>query len=142
MVLSKRRYEKEVDLPQKHNFVCRKLYGDNINKYPNSKQSLNELTFNCGRNGKRIFLKSLKDIEEREKIIKEKENFIYNYYHSRQPVKINPWKFSNHIIKEFSISPVDKVHSFSHPMEPKPKYLNSPFRRPKENGDYFNRIIY
>ena len=142
MTLSKRSYEKEIELPKKPNFVCRRLYGENICKYPNTKQSINESTLNLGRNGKRVILKFLKDNEKREKIIKEKEDFIYKYYYSRPPVDINPWRFSNHIIKEFSKSPVDKVHFFSHPLEPIPKYLNKPFRRPKENGDYFDRNIY
>ena len=91
--------------------------------------------------GKRIILKFIKDNEEKDKIIEEKKDFINKYFNSKPPGNYNPWKFSNHIIKEFCKTPVDKVYSFSHMMEPKPNYMTKPFRRPKVNGDYFDNNI-
>ena len=140
--LCKRSYEKETELPQKSNFVCRKLYGHNIDKYPNIKKDIYTSILDLGKEGKRIISKYIKDNDEKEKKIKEKEDFIYKYFHSKPPVEYNPWKFSNHIIKEFCQTPVDNVHSFSHPLEPKPKYMVKPFRRPKDNGDYFEQLKY
>lgn len=141
MLLCKRSYEKTVDLPQNKIFVCRRLYGHNINKYPNIKTSIDASTINLGKNGKRIISKFMNDNEDKEKIIKEKEDFIYKYIHSKPPLEYNTWKFSNHIIKEFSRCPADKVHSFAAEIKPKPSYLAKPFRRPKEYGDYFDKNI-
>jgi len=141
MCLCKRSYEKEVDLPQKKNFVCRRLFGHNINRYPNMKSSLFDSIVNLDKNGKRIIGKYIKDNEKREKILKEKDDYIFKYLHSKPPVEYNTWKYSNHIIKEFSRPPVDKVHSFAADIKPTPKYMTKPFRRPKENGDYFDKNI-
>ena len=46
-------------------------------------------------------------------MMKEKEEYIYNYCHSKPFIYYNPWKFSNHIINEFNRSPADKIHSFA-----------------------------
>ena len=140
-MLCKRSYEKEFELPQKKNFVCRKLVGHDLNKYPNIKNSIYVSTFNLGNNGRRIISNNIKDNEKKEKIFKDKEDFIFNYFHSKPKLKCNKWKFSNHIIKEFSRPPGDKINSFSTEIKPKPKYLDKPFRRPKENGDYFDKNI-
>ena len=140
--LCKRSFEKEIDLPKKPNFVCRRLYGHNIDKYPNIKKDIYTSILDLGKEGKKIISKNIKDNDQKEKMTKEKEDFIYKYFHSKPPVEYNPWKFSNHIIKEFCKTPVDNVHSFSHKMEPKPKYMVKPFRRPKENGDYFEQLKY
>ena len=84
----------------------------------------------------------MKDNEEKERIMKEKNDFIYKYYHSKPPLECNSWKFSNHIIKEFSVFPGDKVYSFAKPMDPQPKYMTKPFRRPKIYGDYFDKNVF
>ena len=141
MCLCKRSYEKEIDLPQKKNFVCRKLFGQNINRYPNIKSTLFDSIANLDKNGKRILGKYIKDNEKREKKLKEKDDYIFKYLHSKPPVEYNTWKYSNHIIKEFSRPPIDKVHSFAADIKPQPKYMTKPFRRPKENGDYFDKNI-
>ena len=47
-MLCKRSYQKEKELPQRKNFVCRKLYGYNLNKYPFQRQYLeNEFALKC-----------------------------------------------------------------------------------------------
>ena len=56
-MLCKRSYEKERDLPQKKNFVCRKLYGYNFNRYPNIKTSIDATILDLGKNGKKIISK-------------------------------------------------------------------------------------
>ena len=45
--------------------------------------------------------------------MKEKDEYIYKYYHSKPYYERNQWKFSNNIIKEFSRPPADKIHIFS-----------------------------
>ncbi len=53
-MLCKKSYEKEKDLPQKKDFVCRKLCGDYINKYPNIRTSLTPTNVKLGNLGKKI----------------------------------------------------------------------------------------
>ena len=78
--------------------------------------------------------------DNKEKNLKEKDDYIYKYLHSKPSIVFNSWKYSNNIIKEFSRCPSDKVHSFALNIQPKPNYLAEPFRRPKIYGDYFNKI--
>lgn len=83
-------------------------------------------------------------IEQNNKLedqLRNKEKLIFQYMHSKPPVILNPWKKSNHVIKEFSIPPLDKIYSFKIDTRPKPSYTVKPFRRPKDNGDYFDKHI-
>ena len=68
---------------------------------------------NLGKSGKRIIEKYMKDNEKNEKMFKEKEDFIYKFYHSKPPLECNTWKFSNHFIKEIRRPPINKIYSFS-----------------------------
>ena len=74
--------------------------------------------------------------------MKEKEDFIYKYYHSKPYFEYNPWKFNNNYIKEFSRPSSDKIHIFSSEIKEKPKYMTKPFRRPKIYSDYFDKNIF
>ena len=141
MVLCRRSYEKEKDLPQKKIFFCKKLYNDYLNKFPNIKSSLPS-SVKLGKLGKKIISYYIKDNEEKEKIMNQKDDYIYKYFHSKPYIEYNKWKFSNHIINEFSRSPSDKIHSFSSEIKEKPKYLAKPFRRPKIYGDYLDKNIF
>ena len=67
---------------------------------------------------------------------------LKGYYHSKPHYEFNPWKFSNHIIKEFNRPPADKIHIFCSDIKDKPKYITKPFRRPKIYGDYFEKNIF
>lgn len=142
MPLCRRSYEKEIDLPQRKNFVCRKLYGSFINEYPNTKLPLTPSTVKLGKIGKRIISYYTKDNDKKEKIMKEKDDYLYKYYHSKPIFESNPWKSSFHSIKEFSRPEIDKIYSHSIDLKSKPKYMTKPFRRPKIYGDYFDKKIY
>ena len=74
--------------------------------------------------------------------MKEKDDYLYKYYHSKPIFEINQWKSSAHSIKEFSRPDIDKIHSYSIDVKPKPKYMTKPFRRPKIYSDYFNKKIF
>ena len=54
--------------------------------------------------------------------MKEKDDYLYKYYHSKPIFEINQWKSSAHSIKEFSRPDIDKIHSYSIDVKPKPKY--------------------
>ena len=76
-MLCKKSYEKEKELPQKKNFVCRKLSGDYINKYPNIRSSLTPPNVKLGKIGKRIISYYNKNNNKNEKIMREKDDFLY-----------------------------------------------------------------
>lgn len=76
-----------------------------------------------------------------EKLLRKTEDNFFAYKHSKPPLELNTWKFSNHEIKIFSTPPLDKVHSFRVEKEPKPNYMTKPFKRPKIDGDYFDKHI-
>jgi hypothetical protein len=141
-MLCKKSYEKEKELPQKKDFVCRKLSGDYINKYPNIRSSLTPPNVKLGKIGKRIISYYIKNNNKNEKIMNEKDEYLYKYYHSKPYFESNPWKFSNHIIKEFNKVIIDKINSYSLEIQEKPKYMVKPFRRPKIYGDYFDKNVY
>lgn len=79
--------------------------------------------------------------KQMENNLRTNEDNFFKYMHSKPPLELNKWKFSNHIINEFSIPRLDKVYSFRVDKSPPPKYMTKPFRRPKIDGDYFDKHI-
>ena len=82
---------------------------------------------------------------KKEKQLKDYEDSIWKYKHSKPPIFINPWKATNHENEYFSFVPIDKIYSFK--IEKKEKNLlhSSPFLPQRKIGDYFyertNKII-
>ena len=76
-----------------------------------------------------------------ENTLRNNDKNFFIYLHSKPPLELNKWKFSNHIIKQFSVPELDKIYSFKADKPPKPKYMTKPFRRPKIYGDYFDKHI-
>lgn len=138
---AERSYRKEKDLPLKFNFTCRKLYSDYIGPNPNRKQTKDEATKTLTLDGKRMIKAFIERNDKLEEELREKERLVFEYMHSKPPLIINPWKKSNHIIKEFSIPPLDKIYSFKLGIKPKPHYSVKPFKRPKDYPDYFDKHI-
>jgi hypothetical protein len=139
--LCQRTYVKEENLPQKKDFVCRKLWNDEINKFGDINNTVEKVTQNLTKPGKKMIKTFILQHDKSEQKDRDEDERLYKYIHSKHPIKLNPWKFSNHVIEEFCRTPVDKVYSFSHLMEPTPKYMTKPFRRPKIYGDYFDNNI-
>ena len=79
--------------------------------------------------------------KQMENNLRTNEDNFFKYMHSKPPLELNKWKFSNHIINEFSTPRLDKVYSFRVDKSPPPKYMTKPFRRPKIDGDYFDKCI-
>jgi hypothetical protein len=130
--MAKRSYEKEKDLPKQTNFVYAKSCGHEFGEQKNLSK-LSEL-------GRSIVSKFVKENQEKESQLKKKEEDIVAYKYSKPPPKYNPWKFSNHIINEFSTPTGDKIHSFK--TEPKRKFLiQEPFKIPKRTGDNFEKSV-
>jgi hypothetical protein len=128
----KRSYIKEKELPKQKDFC----YTSNIGKEFGENKSMSGLS-NLGQT---IITRFVKENEVKEQKLKDREHEIDSIRHSKPLPEYNPWKFSNHIIKEFSVAPADKVHSFK--KEKKPKFLiTDPFRRPKRDGDYIEKGV-
>ena len=134
-------YSKEKDLPTGHDLVCRYLVGREFHNNPNRERSLSEAVNGLTNDGKRMITQFIKENKKVEKALITNENNFFAYLHSKPPLELNKWKFSNHIIKQFSVPELDKIYSFRTDKPPKPKYMTKPFRRPKIYGDYFDKNI-
>ena len=134
-------YSKEKDLPTGHDLVCRNLVGREFHNNPNRERSLSEAVNGLTNDGKRMITQFIKENKKVEKALITNENNFFAYLHSKPPLELNKWKFSNHIIKQFSVPELDEIYSFRTDKPPKPKYMTKPFRRPKIYGDYFDKNI-
>ncbi len=128
-------------LPQKKDFICRKLWNDEINKFTESKININEAMKDLTKPGKKIIRTFIGQFEKTEQKRRDDEEKLFKYKHSRPPVKLNPWKYSNHVIKEFSTPKIDEVYTPREEIKPKYAYTVEPFRRPGDHGDYFDKHI-
>jgi hypothetical protein len=127
--LTKRSYEKEKNLPNK-NF---KFTNSNGKEFGENKSILSDV-------GSSIINKFVTDNMRKLELMHEKEQEYETIRKTKPDPFINPWKFSNHIIGEFSTIPADKVHSFR--QEKKPKYLiEKPFRIPSIHGNYLEKDL-
>jgi len=136
-----RSYSKEKTFLTEHNMVCRDLIGRDFNKYPNIEKKVDEVTKGLTFSGKNLMSKFMNNNKKMENALRNNENNFFIYTHSKPPLELNKWKFSNHIIYEFSTPKLDKVYSFRVEKKPQPNYLTKPFRRPKIDGDYFDKHI-
>ena len=117
------------------------MIGRDLNKYPNIERNLNDVVKGLTIDGKKIITKFVETNKQMENALKTNEKNFFNYTHSKPPLELNKWKFSNHIIEHFSTPKLDKVYSFRVEKKPQPNYMTKPFRRPKIDGDYFDKHI-
>jgi hypothetical protein len=136
-----RSYSKEKTFLTEHNMVCRNLIGRDFNKYPNIEKKVDEVTKGLTFSGKNLMSKFMNNNKKMENDLRNNENNFFIYTHSKPPLELNKWKFSNHIIKQFSVPELDKIYSFKTDAPPEPKYMTKPFRRPKIYGDFFDKKI-
>jgi len=139
--LCERSYQKEELLPLKKNFICKKLYNYELNKYPNNQFTIDEAVKNLAPYGKNLISIFIKDNDKREQKQKIFEEKLYEFKHSKPPVYLNPWKFSNHVMGEFSKYKGDEVYGYRERPKTKYAYTVEPFRRPKEHGELFDKHI-
>ena len=128
-------------LPQKKNFICRKLLNDEINKFPEEKINKTEAIKGLSSPGKKMMRTFISQFERTEQKIRDDEKKLFKYKHSKPPLKLNPWKYSNHVINEFSRPKIDEVYTPREEIRPKYTYTVEPFRRPGDHGDYFDKHI-
>ena len=127
-----RGYVKSRELPQKKDMFPQRKPGDYFDDHLKDNQFICSL----GKYGEKLINTFKKQNEKMEKNLRNKEELLWEYRHSKPPLYLNPWKSNLHVKEEFSKSPADKVHSFR--VERKKKFLiTDPFRIPKKDGDYF-----
>ena len=139
--LCERSYQKEKLLPLKKDFTCKKLRNYELNKFPNSKDNLTEAIQKLSPSGKKLIKIFINENDKIEKKKRDDEEKLYIYKHSKPPIQYNSWKFSNHIIEEFSRPKADEIYGFRKKIKTKYQYNAEPFRRRKEKGDYFDKNI-
>ena len=102
---------------------------------------MDDVTNNLTNIGKKMMKTFINQHDAKEKKDKDEEEKLYIYKHSRPPLKLNTWKFSNHVIEEFSRPKIDDVYTPKEIIKPKYQYTVDPFRRPGDHGDYFDKHI-
>jgi len=91
--------------------------------------------------GQSIINKFINDNQEREKLLKQKEEDIENYKKSKHELELNKWKYNDFYGKELEKIKIDEVYYFK--KDPKPVYfLKEPFKIPKRDGEYFEKLKY
>ena len=144
--LIQRSYEKENNFLDKKGFICRNLYGENFDKNPYDQEytNLSKAEKGLSEDGKRMIRKFIvqnKKMEERlkneEQILKKK--FLENS-RSKEKRSKSLWKSGLHVMENFGPFLIDKVHKFS--VKPIITYERPPFKRPKEDGNYFYKDLH
>ena len=127
-----RSYQKTKELPKKIPMKCQSYKCDEFDNLRKNNTNLIKLK----SSGQKMIDKFIKDNLNIEKKLRENEENIWKYKHSKPPLNLNPWKPANHQIKEFSIFPGDKIHLFK-VNKPKKFLITEPYRIPKKDPDYF-----
>ena len=136
----KAKYPKKL-LPLKKDFICKKLWNYELNKFPNNQFTVDDAIKNLAPKGKKLIKLFINDHDKKEQKQKMEEEELYVFKHSKPPLNLNPWKFSNHVIEEFSRPKADEIYGYREKKKVKYAYTVEPFRRPKEKGDLFDKHI-
>ena len=145
MPLIKRSYEKQSEMLDGKNFVCRKLYGENIDKNPYCYgYDKEKASRGLSQEGKKLIGLFINENLKREKMLRQREEMVYNDIHSKYtPKNARPlWKSGLSIMEHFGPPLIDKVRKFRAPEIEKHQINQPPFRRPKEQGEYFDPNIH
>ena len=145
MPLVKRSYERQCNMLNGKNFICRNLFGEYIDKNPYRQgYDIERASRGLSVDGKRMIKKFIDQNIKRENILKKKQQLLYEEVidHKTPKNRNHFWKSGLHVMEHFGPPLIDKCHKYK--AEPIPKYdLNQPpFRRPKIEGDYFDKDIH
>ena len=143
MPLVKRSYERQEKSLDGKNFVCRKLYGEYFDKNPfRYGYDINQGVYNnFSKEGKWLINTFIEQNKKKEEQLKKEEKEKYDLLHGKNPPRPPLWRSGLTTIEYFGGPLIDYRHEFIQPKTPKYLINQSPFRRPKEKGDYFNRDI-
>lgn len=127
------------------NFVCRQLYGENLDKNPYCYgYDKARASRGLSQEGKKLIGLFIDQNLNREKALREKEQLVYDDIHAKySPKNARPlWKSGLSIMEHFGPPLIDKVYKFRAPKIEKHLVNQPPFRRPKEQGEYFDKDIH
>ena len=144
MPLVKRSYEKQENMLNGKNFVSRNLYGDYIDKTLYSHgYDLEKASTGLTNVGKRFIKTFINQNQEREKILRRNERLVYDDVHNhKSPNSTRFWRSGMHVMEHFGPPLIDKCYKFRAPPIVKYEVNQPPFRRPKDDGDYFDKDIH
>ena len=145
MPLIKRSYEKQSNMLDGKNFVCRNLYGEYIDKNPYGQgYDMEKASKGLSADGKRMITNFINQNIKREKDLRKKEKLLYEeIIDHKTPKNERPfWKSGLHVMEHFGPPLIDKCYKFKAPPIPKYDLNQPPFRRPKNEGDYFDKDIH
>ena len=145
MPLIKRSYEKQSNMLDGKNFVCRNLYGEYIDKNPYGKgYDMEKASKGLSADGKRMITNFINQNIKREKDLRKKEKLLYEeIIDHKTPKNERPfWKSGLHVMEHFGPPLIDKCYKFKAPPILKYDLNQPPFRRPKNEGDYFDKDIH
>jgi len=145
MPLVKRSYEKQSEMLDGKNFVCRDLFGEYIDKNPYGHgYDTERASKGLSHDGKRIIKSFINQNIQREKNLRKREERLYDEVHDHKTAKsVKPfWKSGLHVMEHFGPPLIDKIHKFKAPPIIKYDLNQPPFRRPRAEGDYFDKNIH
>ena len=145
MPLIKRSYEKQSNMLDGKNFVCRNLYGEYIDKNPYGQgYDMEKASKGLSADGKRMITNFINQNINREKDLRKKEKLLYEeIIDHKTPKNERPfWKSGLHVMEHFGPPLIDKCYKFKAPPILKYDLYQPPFRRPKNEGDYFDKDIH
>ena len=142
MPLLVRSYEKQENMLNGKNFICKDLYNSEFEKNPYRKTTESEiLNSPLSSLGKKIISTFIRDNEKREeKILKQKE-LLYEMEHSKKEPNKFVWKPANHINDQFSRYPIDNVLSYKKDKK-EVKLIAHPWKYNRMDGTYFDKDIH
>ena len=144
-MLSKRSYEKQINLPNKKIFVCRNLYLDEFDKkiYGKSRE-LNDSICPLTKSGNSIIGSFIEDNKRLENLRYKNEEEEYKLHHSKKidnKDKKPFWKYSNHPGTFFEKLKADDVYTYDI-VKKDNKWLEGPWLAPRQVGTYFDHDIH
>ena len=141
MPLIKLFYEKQENSLDGKNFICKKLYGEYLDKNPfRYGYDINKATENLANNGKLLIKTFIEQNKKKEEILEKEEQETLFKKHGKNRTKPPLWKSGLHTIEYFGGPLVDFKYEFIKRKTNK-NFIQPPFRRPKEKGDYLNKDI-
>jgi hypothetical protein len=89
--------------------------------------------------GKSIIDRFINENQERERLLKQKEQDIEDYRKSKHELDLNKWKYNDYYGKEFEKMKIDEVYYFKKNLKPN-YFIKDSFKIPKRDGNYFEKL--
>lgn len=142
MPLLQRSYEKEENMLNGKNFICKDLYNSEFDKNPYQKTNISDIMKSpLSSLGKKIITTFIKDNEKREENKLKQQKLLEQLEHSKRQDNKFIWKPANHVNDQFSRYPIDKVLSYR-PDKTEVKLISHPWKYNRMDGTFFDKDIH